>query len=396
MTAKADLDNFYHRLGLPAWARKWFALPPVPGGLFGLSAEWVYPCCCTLPMGASHAVYLAQIAHEHLLLSVPGFDRSHLLTTRGDLSLSKPGVALYVDDLILLALSCDADVVRALLRAYIATVSERGLVVKTSKLVWPTSEPVECLGVEVRGSPPELGVSPTKLQHLQALTYTLLAQTHVRVSDVESLVGSWTWAFLVRRPALSVFSAVYRFVRAKAGATAVLWPSVRKELALAAALAPLLWVSLSAACFSDAIAVDASGVGLGVVATRAQVPSTIQALPLPLLSSDAGAWCASVPWRVIVSSHWRKPEHINVLELRTFSTAIRWVLSHPGSVQVRLQVFTDSTVAGSALAKGRSSSFALNKVLRSIAAVLLASGCQINPVWIPTDKNPADGPSRDF
>ena len=40
VVAKADLDNFYHRLRLPVWMRPYFALPPVRAGEVGVGDEF--------------------------------------------------------------------------------------------------------------------------------------------------------------------------------------------------------------------------------------------------------------------------------------------------------------------------------------------------------------------
>ena len=69
---KSDLSNFYHHLGLPEWLRPYFALPPLtPAELqeLGLPAGAAFPMCVTVPMGFSHAVFLAQSCHEHVLYS---------------------------------------------------------------------------------------------------------------------------------------------------------------------------------------------------------------------------------------------------------------------------------------------------------------------------------------
>ena len=54
---------------MPAAWHPYFALPPVKAGDIGSDIGYgsdtlVYPCITTLPMGFSHAVYLAQAAHE--------------------------------------------------------------------------------------------------------------------------------------------------------------------------------------------------------------------------------------------------------------------------------------------------------------------------------------------
>ena len=66
--AKVDLDNFYHRIRLPTWMRPYFALPSVHACDVDLIGDHqVYPMCTTLPMGWSHSVLVAQVAHEHFI-----------------------------------------------------------------------------------------------------------------------------------------------------------------------------------------------------------------------------------------------------------------------------------------------------------------------------------------
>jgi len=101
-------------------------------------------------------------------------------------------------------------------------------------------------------------------------------------------------------------------------------------------------------------------------------------------------------WRVIVAAPWREEEHINSLELRAASTALRWALSSPASVGRRVLLLSDSQVAVGALSKGRTSSPPLLRRLRAVAALVLASGVQLRVRWIPSAANPADEPSRRF
>jgi len=70
------------------------------------------------------------------------------------------------------------------------------------------------------------------------------------------------------------------------------------------------------------------------------------------------------------------------------------VLSYPSSLNRRVYLLLDSTVAFFSLWKGRSSSPALLLVLRKISALLLASGLSLLPGWVPSAVNPADAPSR--
>ena len=54
--------------------------------------------------------------------------------------------------------------------------------------------------------------------------------------EVEALVGRFTHAFLLHRPALSIFSAVYAFAEKVGNRAARVWPSVLAELQLALAI----------------------------------------------------------------------------------------------------------------------------------------------------------------
>ncbi len=93
--AKADLDNFYHRIEMPQWMWPLMALPGLRAGDVGLEAAAfaadtvVYPCLKTLAMGFSHAVYLAQASHEHIIdTRVPLLRRADRLGRRGHRSVS--------------------------------------------------------------------------------------------------------------------------------------------------------------------------------------------------------------------------------------------------------------------------------------------------------------------
>lgn len=104
---------------------------------------------------------------------------------------------------------------------------------------------------------------------------------------------------------------------------------------------------------------------------------------------------SSSRWSTIISSRWRDDsEHINALELRAALLAVHWCLSFPSSLNRRVFLLLDSSVALFSLWKGRSSSPSLLFILRKISALLLAGGVSLLCGWIPSEVNPADGPSR--
>lgn len=382
--AKVDIDNFYHRLRIPEWMWPYFALPPVSSAAVGLPGPdtLVFPCCRTLPMGWSHSVYLAQAAHEYFVVSRVGLDPSSLLTATSDSNLDRTRLQLYIDDAIFLGLVKDD--VAAVQSRYTDALMAAGLPPKLSKLVPPTCEPVECLGMEVDGVKLTIGLSISKLCNLIALTHAFLWQGECTGAQLSHLVGKWTWAAMACRPALSVFSSVYIFINRAGWNRFTLWPSVRRELVTMMNLAPLLRSSLADAYCPRVVAVDASTTGMGVVST-------------PFISNHVEDYLQpSTRWSVIAASRWKDPsEHINSLELRAAATAVRWTLSFPSSTPGRkLFLFSDSLVAIGSLSKGRSSSPLLLRRLRAISACLLASGLRLLLYWLPSELNPADEPSR--
>ena len=392
--AKVDLDNFYHRIVLPEWMQSYFGLPPVLSSELGLPGPdlQLFPCCVTLPMGWSHSVLVAQACHEHLLNSHTRLSPSDRISASSDLRLDRSRHCVYIDDLILIG--TDPSHLSELQQQYMAVVASVGLPPKLSKVVAPSSDGVECLGLEIDGVHRTVGLSVPKLQLLIRDTYALLDRGHCSGIDLAQLVGRWSWCVLCCRPAFAVFNAVYRFIQCARRRFFNLWYSVRRELSLVIGLAPLLYSSLDMLWFDRLVASDASTEGLGVVASRVpsdRIASIAAQPPVCPVSPPSLVGCS---WATIVSSPWREPEHINVLELRAACTAVRWALSSPASICRRLVLISDSQVAVFSISKGRSSAFQILRRLRYLSALVLASGIQLLPRWVPSAANPADGASR--
>jgi hypothetical protein len=406
--AKCDLSDFFYRFRIPQWMQPWFALPAVRAGDVGLTEfaadAMVYPCLTVLAMGWSHSVFLAQQAHEHLLDTRTRLLRCDRITHTSDLRIDRVRHLVYIDDLILFG--TDPVLMRVLLGEYVAVTADVGLPAKPSKVVQPTADGVDCLGIELVGRDRTLAPRADKLQRLRMDTMAMLARGCCTGNELAVLVGRWTWLCLVTRPALSCFAAVYRFMKASGRRLFALWHSVANELLLVARLSPLFVASLASDWFPAAIATDASSWGQGVVVANAPAPLLEVAArdagaaslvsPKPAAAITIDEQVLARPWYAIVSSPWREPEHINSLELRAISTAIRHVVSRaaPFPIRRRLLLLSDSQVAIGALSKGRSSSHTLLCRLRPISALLLASGISLFCRWIGTAANPADAASR--
>lgn len=440
-SGKSDLSNFYHHLSMPAWLRPYFALPALTASelqSLGLDAQLVagtvFPMCISLPMGFSHAVFLAQSAHEHVVYASGALRPEDNLLRMSSPLLTRQAAThgICIDDLFLFSLSraTATEQFKRVLAAYRAA----GFIVKDSKVVAPTSRPIKIIGFDVCGTDASITPAADSTASLVAATLWVLRATTTTGAALAHLIGRWTWCLLLRRPALSVLQNVYRFIAIARGRRFGVWPSVRRELWQLLGLLPVLRASLDAPLFHRAVASDASELAAGVVSTpltpslagvlwplcssrrHAHTQTILQAdsasnplrslhrLPpdeAALVRAESAVFdhCYSAVrgccrWSTIVSQAWRDEEHINVLELRAVLLAAHWVLSHPSAVSRRVLLLVDSTVALYALWKGRSSSYPLLAVLRKIHALLLAGGLTLLTGWLPSEVNPADAPSR--
>jgi hypothetical protein len=431
---KSDLSNYYHHLGLPEWMRPYFCLPPLtPAELkeLGLPPGAAYPMCITLPMGFSHAVYLANTSHEHI-----GYSSGAIRPEDNLLRLSSPVVSssyvihgIEIDDFFFFSLSYDLAL--ALFDRMLAAYRDAGFVVKQSKCVSPTSDPVKVIGFTMCGRTSAVALSSDALVDLLSSTLSVLQRGVLTGIGLAHIVGRWTWCMLCRRPTLSVLQHVYRFIEVAHRRRFTLWPSVRRELWMLVGLLPLMHFRLSNPFFDRCLASDASELAAGLVctplapmddvmwpmcSTRSHAPlqALINAHPELLLhstqqqnSSMVDAWTGSCSaythfydvicsarWSTIISKAWRSAEHINALELRTVLLAAHWLLSLPSSHFSRVYLLVDSMVAFFALWKGRCSSGSLLQIVRKISALLLAGGLFLLVGWVPSGVNPADAPSR--
>ena len=87
-------------------------------------------------------------------------------------------------------------------------------------------------------------------------------------------------------------------------------------------------------------------------------------------------------------------EHINLREARAVLFYLQWLLRSVGRRSRRVILLVDSKVTVGAMQKGRSGSAALNLLVRQAHCLCMAGGLRLHIVFIPTEHNPADYPSR--
>ena len=86
-------------------------------------------------------------------------------------------------------------------------------------------------------------------------------------------------------------------------------------------------------------------------------------------------------WRSVQAYAWQQPQHINILELVALSNYLRACVRVPGNHSSRILHVLDSRVASCVIAKGRSSSCKMNRILRRVGALMLASDVYVFPLW---------------
>jgi hypothetical protein len=86
--------------------------------------------------------------------------------------------------------------------------------------------------------------------------------------------------------------------------------------------------------------------------------------------------------------------HNNILEAEAYLLWLRWLLRSSCRHGCRAVCLVDSKVVLGGVVKGRSSSAPILRVLRRVAALTLAGDLLVRLVYVPTECNPADAPSR--
>ena len=120
-------------------------------------------------------------------------------------------------------------------------------------------------------------------------------------------------------------------------------------------------------------------------------PQPGERVPAPLLDPE---WSNARRWKLTFSGRWTDREHISVLEARTVLLLARHLCRSRRTCQTRVLVLLDSMAALGCLSKGRSAVRPLLHLCRQLAGLTLFVGLRLWLRYIPSEWNPADGPSR--
>ena len=446
--AGVDIADAFYNIELPHQLRDLFGLRPLQACEAGVGwceraaladHDKIFPVFRAVPMGWSHALWLCQYLHERVVEDVAGLG-CHNRFVDGKIP---PGLSPlihteYVDNFV--AFSQQDGLAENAARKVGQLMAERGLPVHDVE----AGNGGETLGWKFSEDKPEVVVTPRRLWKLRLATLELLKGGTASGHLLECILGHYTFVGLLCREFLSCFQACYAFCKRTYDTEIPMWPQVRRELMWACSLLPLVRRDLSSAWSGRVYATDASHWGRGVTVVEKPIDEvksvarvndrwkfgrgeeekvkavedgtqflpdclTLEAPPpvlpvlehAPLPSEAHGNSGDYVPldflsgdWKQLSNGPWERSESIPVLEGR----AIVWVLQHlaRSSKQHSMKhlILTDSMSCSLALSKGRSSMSSMNRICRQVGAVLLATGMRISCRWIPSELNPADGPSR--
>ena len=96
----------------------------------------------------------------------------------------------------------------------------------------------------------------------------------------------------------------------------------------------------------------------------------------------------------LISCRARWQAHSGVLEAHGLLMTVRWYTRTRRHQHTRIPILVDAKVVLGCAVKGRSSSRALRGILRALAAHQLGADILLRLVYVPTDENAADAPSR--
>jgi len=434
---QVDIKDAFYNILLPTSLRETFCLPAVAAGRVGLVEvegtkvsydALVYPVFRCVPMGWTHALWFCQIAHERAaLVAHPEVTSETKVSDRRVAPrLENRGIAHteYVDNFGVFSL--DKGKAKEVLEAVDDELQRRGWPLHPQEL----TEGGEILGWSFDHDAPTMRVAPARAWKLRLGIEALLARGAASGDEIRAVIGSCTFAGLVRRESLSIFSSVYVYMNRLGERRGRLWPAVRRELRWFCALVPLLCRQLDAPWSEEVYVTDASLWGRGVCIGTREPSMVAQAgrvserwrfkrdeeaelalggqlgeqgldvAPGEVLGGGGyeavGESLIGGEWKTVSAGKWGRSETMPILEGRSLTWALRHRLRSSRSFGVRCLFLTDSMTQALALSKGRSSNPTMNGMCRLWGALCLATNTLASVRWIPGEVNPADEPSRVF
>ena len=423
-----DLSNYFYLIQhLPEWTpRNCFGTPvlgKVMPGVGLIPYKKYYPAFKVVCMGDTNGVDIAQAVHESVLKSVGCLSPAETLVYGKTFPASSTLEGLYIDDhLVFQILPTKNSRQRKryrdeeLLGASRDRYQQLNLPTSTKK-AFQKDYDFKAWGTQVTSETGRVGTPYAKIRQIEALTCALVAEGWASKRALQKLLGLFIHPYMHRRELMAIFHHTYLFIEQlpENGLKRIPW-YVKDELTAAALLLPFAEANIRTPVSVQISATDASskmGGRASTITSRVMSkllyrfaekrgehtrldwdlhgispPSRMAEAPPPVVD----AMCKHC-WTSSQSIRFDRKEHINILELEMVKQEIK-ARTNAQRGGCRVVNLCDSRVVVGAFAKGRSSSRNLNHKLRSCIPWLLASEIHLVNVWVPTDKNPADYPSR--
>lgn len=382
-----------------------------------------------VPMGWNWAVHFIQAAHLNILGGV--LTGQPWLTDKVPserLSGQQVAKVLYIDNVAAIGvdpLACE-DTLEAMLHAF----EKRGIVAHRDEMAGDT---VELLGFELTKCRTRWRPTRKKFWRLAGAPQFALERGACVSGRELRLVGHIVSVLLLKRELLSVLCSTYTFMSRSYERRQPLWRSVRAELQMCWDLLPVVTAEMDGEWSQTAHAYDAALTGFGVCrstwnASEVAAEGTLKELArfrgplaqevapreaaLGLTSYDLSAEAEPPPfgnfaevspalldrhsWRVVAAKRFRRKDRILNLEAAALVFTVRSIARVLGSQHKRHLLLGDNMSVICAPCKGRAAHFQLLRACRVIAATSVAAELRCYHRWIPSERNPADGPSRRF
>ena len=428
--SKRDASIFFDVLQVPQELQTWFGQPPlyvselIAGGLnmsniasFGNLLEdqltpdtQLFPVHAVWPMGFSWSSAVAQSTTVETYVKA-GIKESAILSPDYELPCSFDETCFVATDDTVLIHKCflkGRDTLDNLDRAF----EENGIPRNKSKDI-SLAERITALGCDLSNGPAMAEPSAGKLYNAIRRTLDLLHTRRASPRGCHALFGVWQWFALLQRGFFSIYDRLYDFVRQEPSSEVMFVPKpALNELLTTLLLVPLFAARLDRKPLDMLIATDAAPeFGFGVSACACDSKIAVADCRLAERRGDhVRLYCEQgdtpeisrlgtphrLPYKqsdfkTVISSKARWSAHSGVLEAHAYLLGLKWVCRHPEKHHCKI---IDAKVVIGAAGKGRSSARALRTVLRSIAAHCLAADLLPRLVYIPSEANLADRPSR--
>ena len=452
----ADIQDCFYACRLPSVMREFFCLGwgltmsevfEVTGGIVpqdcwnpGQYGQWS-PCLTVLPMGFTWSFYLVQKLHEQSTLHSLSIPRDRLfLDARPAPQLhdKQIGSMPYSDNVHVLGKDGDA-VERGLMRAC-QDLRDMGFSIHEEQ---PATTHMQTLGAIVDGELGLVHLSSERMWNLiLASEYVGRTNKHFSSDSIQRLLGHAMFLCVLCRPGMSIFRSLYDFAGRGLPKCRV-WDSARRECCIFSDIIPMLVGNLRRPWSTRVICSDASPSGYGIV-ERELPTETVRALGrwnerwrfkrLPVsewrprdralgLSSIFDIETAKRPGLILEQSHeymedesceevpygimdpgaWKTAkiglwidtsEHITLKEGRAFVLSLRWLSRDKNQRGRRCCVLVDNLALAMCISKGRAHNYHMLRVCQQYSAIAWATDMHVRVRWVPSEVNPADGPSR--